>query len=157
MNIIIGKWKGNLETVGLLLLLIIIIVSHVGCSCSRLGTSHLYSIYSDMKEGFQGIHNFTDFASVNSSPPNPQKWEQPDLLVVPGEPLPQGVIDIINRPKQKIPLPSGETDMFSTTNFKGSCCPNSFSNSMGCACMTLGQYKYLNERGGNNSPPQVGF
>jgi hypothetical protein len=42
--------------------------------------------------------------------------------------------------------------LFKHTAFKPECCPNTYSNSMGCACMTTAQYNYLNERGGNNVP-----
>jgi hypothetical protein len=42
--------------------------------------------------------------------------------------------------------------MFKDTPFKPECCPTSFSNSMGCACMTNQQYEYLIHRGGNNVP-----
>ena len=42
--------------------------------------------------------------------------------------------------------------MFANTPFKPECCPNAFSNSSGCACMTGGQFNYLVERGGNNIP-----
>ena len=36
--------------------------------------------------------------------------------------------------------------------FKPECCPNTYTSSMGCACMTVGQYDYLRNRGGNNVP-----
>jgi hypothetical protein len=64
----------------------------------------------------------------------------------------KAVQDFLNRPKQPIPLPEGEMLMFANTEFKGECCPSSFSNSMGCACITLPQYNYLISRGGNNVP-----
>ena len=41
---------------------------------------------------------------------------------------------------------------FKDTKFKPQCCPSSYSNSMGCACINNSQYKYLIERGGNNRP-----
>jgi hypothetical protein len=41
---------------------------------------------------------------------------------------------------------------FKDTKFKPQCCPSSYSNSMGCACIKNSQYKYLIERGGNNVP-----
>ena len=41
---------------------------------------------------------------------------------------------------------------FKDTKFKPQCCPSSYSNSMGCACISNSQYKYLIERGGNNVP-----
>jgi hypothetical protein len=42
--------------------------------------------------------------------------------------------------------------MFANTPFKPECCPNAYSNSSGCACMTTNQYNYLISRGGNNVP-----
>ena len=42
--------------------------------------------------------------------------------------------------------------IFDDTPFKPQCCPTTYSNSMGCACMTMPQYTYLIERGGNNVP-----
>jgi hypothetical protein len=42
--------------------------------------------------------------------------------------------------------------LFKDTAFKPNCCPNTYTNSMGCACMTRTQYDYLNSRGGNNVP-----
>jgi hypothetical protein len=41
---------------------------------------------------------------------------------------------------------------FQNSTFKPECCPNTYSNSMGCACMSGGQYNYLIMRGGNNVP-----
>ena len=49
-------------------------------------------------------------------------------------------------------LIKGELDIFATTEFKAECCPNTFSSSEGCACMTTEQYGYLKNRGGNNVP-----
>jgi len=42
--------------------------------------------------------------------------------------------------------------LFKNTAFKPECCPNTYSNSMGCACMSTKQYNYLENRGGNNVP-----
>jgi hypothetical protein len=79
-------------------------------------------------------------------------WGTSNLEVIPGKPLSKGVQDILNRPKQPIPLPEGQLSMFATTEFKPECCPNAFSNSTGCACMTVDQYNYLINRGSNNVP-----
>uniref|UniRef100_A0A6C0HSR6 Uncharacterized protein n=1 Tax=viral metagenome TaxID=1070528 RepID=A0A6C0HSR6_9ZZZZ len=121
-------------------LLIFIIVMNTGGSCFK------YENYSNMNTN-------NSYASIYTPPPNVSHWSQPTLLIVPNEPLTQGVIDIVSRPKQPIPLPNGQLDMFATTSFSPKCCPNSFSNSMGCACMTLEQKAYLAQRGGNNVPP----
>ncbi len=82
----------------------------------------------------------------------PDTWAMPTLSYSKGTTPSAGAQAILNRPKQPIPLPEGQLDMFATTKFDGECCPNAFSNSMGCACMTTGQLNYLSARGGNNVP-----
>jgi len=79
-------------------------------------------------------------------------WSAPDMTVVPGKPLSDGVKKFLAREPQPVPLPEGELNMFATTPFKPECCPNTYSTSTGCACMTGDQYNYLITRGGNNVP-----
>ena len=79
-------------------------------------------------------------------------WNQPDLVVKCDGSYGKGVADILARPNQPIPLQEGELDIFATTPFKPECCPNFYSNSTGCACMTTDQYNYMQTRGGNNVP-----
>ena len=79
-------------------------------------------------------------------------WNQPDLVVKCDGSYGKGVADILGRQPQPIPLAEGELDVFATTPFKPECCPNFYSNSTGCACMTTDQYNYLQTRGGNNVP-----
>jgi hypothetical protein len=74
------------------------------------------------------------------------------MTVVPGQPLSSGVKQFLAREPQPVPLPEGELFMFANTPFKPECCPNTYSTSQGCACMTGNQYNYLVERGGNNVP-----
>ena len=50
-----------------------------------------------------------------------------------------------------VPLPEGELYMFSKNKFDLTCCPSTYSNSMGCACLSPEQARYLNERGGNRN------
>ena len=54
----------------------------------------------------------------------------------------------------KIPLPEGELFFFNNTKFDTECCPATYSNSQGCACLSQPQYNYLTMRGGNNTPPK---
>lgn len=42
--------------------------------------------------------------------------------------------------------------MFKNAKFAPECCPTTFSNSMGCACITPKLYSELITRGGNNVP-----
>jgi hypothetical protein len=109
------------------------------------------------KEGFVSSNNKAygpEFGS-NKSPGyimRPDTWAQPTLSYSMGTTPSAGAQAILNRPKQPIPLPEGELDVFATTQFKPECCPNAFSTSSGCACMTTEQLGYLHARGGNNVP-----
>jgi hypothetical protein len=96
--------------------------------------------------------DYERYSLGDNSKINTSNWGAPDLTVTPGKPLPQGVQSILNRPEQPVPLPEGELSMFANTEFKPECCPNTYSNGSGCACMTTKQYNYLITRGGNNVP-----
>ena len=108
-------------------------------------------------EGFVGSNNMSsgpEFAAAQSSGyiMNPSKWAMPTLTYSPGTTPSAGVQAIWDRPKQQIPLPEGQLDMLANTEFKPECCPNTYSNSSGCACLDIGSYNFLRERGGNNNP-----
>lgn len=108
------------------------------------------------KEGFVGANtNYgqsSPYDLTSNSTINTSSWSKPDMTVVPGKPLSQGVKDFLAREPQPVPLPEGEMLMFANTPFKPECCPNTYSNSSGCACMTGQQYNYLIQRGSNNVP-----
>jgi len=113
--------------------------------------------FTNMTEGFTGANNSAmgpEFAGARTPDyiMNPSTWSMPTLTYSPGTTPDAGVKAIWDRPKQPIPLPKDELDMFATTPFKPECCPNAYSSSMGCACMTVDQYSYLRERGANNVP-----
>ena len=108
------------------------------------------------KEGFTGANiNYGESSSYSlSSDPviNTSSWDAPNMTVVPGQPLSEGVKKFLAREPQPVPLPEGEMLMFANTPFKPECCPNTYSTSTGCACMTGPQYNYLVMRGKNNVP-----
>ena len=108
------------------------------------------------KEGFVGANTNAGQSSpydlASNKPVNTSSWFGPDLVVQPGQPLSQGVNNILNRPEQPIPLPEGEMLLFANTKFAPEYCPNTYSTSSGCAQMSVGQYNYLKNRGGNNVP-----
>ena len=54
-----------------------------------------------------------------------------------------------------IPLPEGEMFFFKDTKFDSSCCPSTYTSSMGCACLSKKQFQYLTMRGGNNTIPDT--
>jgi len=107
------------------------------------------------KEGFTGANiNYGESSiyNLNSSPVDTSSWSAQNMTVVPGQPLSAGVKAFMARQQQPIPLPEGEMLLFANTPFKPECCPNTYSNSSGCACMTGNQYNYLITRGSNNVP-----
>ena len=108
------------------------------------------------KEGFTGANiNYGEsslYSLNNDQPVDTSSWSAQNMTVVPGQPLSEGVKKFLAREPQPVPLPEGELFMFANTQFKPECCPNTYSNSTGCACMTGDQYNYLVLRGGNNVP-----
>lgn len=52
-------------------------------------------------------------------------------------------------------LEQGEMFMLRDNKFSPECCPSSYSNSMGCACMSKKQNDALNQRGGNRTQPSI--
>jgi len=175
MELTIGPAKFRLEIVILIIIILWILFGHLLCSCcsinfngksysypesmstlsSSLGTS-LSSFSRSLTEGFSAYNNK---ASNNFTPANspayltkPSTWGIPNLTYSPGTTPDAAIQAIWDRPPQPVPLPKGEMYMFATTQFKPECCPNTFTSSTGCACMTVDQYQYLLDRGGNNVP-----
>lgn len=138
----------NIELLTLIFVVYLILMVNTLGSCCRVNS------YS---EGFTGANTNMGLSSGyslnNPEPPiNPDSWNQPNMQVTSGQPLSSGVQNILNRPNQPVPLPDGEMLMFANTEFSPGCCPNTYSNGSGCACMTTGQFNYLTTRGGNNVP-----
>jgi hypothetical protein len=93
-----------------------------------------------LMEGFGAPYTIGGSSSIDTS-----TWVSPDLSNV-ESPASQ---DILNRPEQPVPLPEGRMSFFGSTKFSPECCPNAYSTSSGCACMTMNQYNSLRNRGGN--------
>ena len=168
MNISIGSYHIRFEIAMLIIIIAFIMFGHLMCSCATVSLSEAMSNMQriatvvtnnkgkTMVEGF-AANNFADgpqYAKSGSSGTirNPDTWAAPTLTYSSASHADAGVKKIMDRAAQPVPLPKGELDMFATTPFKPECCPNSYSNSMGCACMTTTQYDYLVDRGGNNVP-----
>ena len=107
-------------------------------------------------EGFTGANiNYGESSLYSLSQDDPvdtSSWSAQNMTVVPGQPLSAGVKAFLERKPTQVPLPEGEMFMFANTEFKPECCPNTYSNSSGCACMDSNSYNYLITRGGNNVP-----
>jgi len=149
MEISIGSYKVRVLILIAIVVVFWIMFGHILCGCCKV---NLFGT-----EGFTGA-NITsmgpEFAATNTPDyiMNPSTWSMPTLTYSPGTTPSAGVQAIWDRPKQQIPLPEGQLDMFATTEFKPECCPNAYSSSTGCACMTMGQYTALRTRFGNNVP-----
>lgn len=159
MEISIGTYKCRLEILIVIIILIWVIFGNLLCSCCKVNLVEYMTTMSmaTLKEGFTAANNiaFTpEFAGAKTPDyiMNPSTWAMPTLTYSKGAKPGAGVKSIWNRPKQPVPLPKDELDMFATTPFAPECCPNAFSSSTGCACMTVNQYNYLRDRGGNNVP-----
>jgi hypothetical protein len=143
----IFSFKINLEVIIIIGVIYIILVLHTFCGCYNKTL---------LVETFTGANinneNSSPYDLTNNKPVNTSTWSSPNLLITPNQPNSPGVQKILNRPEQPVPLPSDELLLFANTKFKPECCPNSYSTSSGCACMTESQYNYLVMRGGNNVP-----
>ena len=113
------------------------------CRCKNMGMS--------MSEGFTSMTELSDY-NIQKKPVNTSSWFAPSLVYNKTRPTNKGIQEIMNRPEQPIPLPKDELLIFANTPFKPECCPGTYSNSTGCACITIPQYSYLIGRGGNNVP-----
>jgi len=154
------KFTFRLEIIILIVVVAWILFGHLVCSCSRMSAREGFNMLSSLfksKEGFSSNNmaytpQYADFKKDDTVIMDPKKWGMPTLLYSPNKKPDKGVQQIWDRKAQPIPLPKDELNMFETTPFKPECCPNTYSNSMGCACMTVDQYNYLRDRGGNNVP-----
>jgi len=168
MNRSIGPFKFRLEIVLLISFIVFLMFGHLLCSCTTVTPYEAFSTVKDIiksvkksakkykLEGF-AANNFAEgpqYAKSGSAGTirNPDTWAAPTLTYSSASHADAAVKKIMDRVPQPLPLPEGELDLFATTPFKPECCPNTYSNSSGCACMTVNQYDYLVDRGGNNVP-----
>ena len=175
MDISIGSYKCRLEFAIIIIFLIVVLFGHTLCACSNVGLLEGFAAATgtatgvkkdgennegdkknEKKEGFSNYKTNAgpQFASNdgNYTYMNSDKWSQPSLVYATGTAPSAGVQSILNRGNNQAPLASGEMDVFANTQFKPECCPNTYSNSQGCACMSTQQYNTLITRGGNNIP-----
>ena len=159
MNLSIGGFKVRVEVLVLVAVVCFLIFSQSAVACSSCDSCNKEGMCSKKhKEGFTShgagfkVSNFSGYSLGDNTPVDTSKWGTPSLVLKKGEKPSEGAQEILNRPPQSVPLPEGQMSMFANTEFKPECCPNTYSNGSGCACMTVNQYNYLVSRGGNNVP-----
>jgi hypothetical protein len=157
MHITIFGFKLDVQLIILACVIYSIMVCSTICGCCKKSAVDTIKIVSSTaKEGFSNSINQmgghqSDFYTLGSDPVDSSTWGAPDYssMSTPDS------IEFLNRPKQPVPLPEGQMNFFDTTKFSLDCCPNTYSTSSGCACMTLDQKNYLQSRG--NSSPESEF
>jgi hypothetical protein len=151
MYITLFGYKLNLQILVLIGIMYLVIIGSTVCGCCNTNikdgmttvTNMLGSSFAEnqkLMEGFGAPYTIGGSSSIDTS-----TWVSPDLSNV-ESPASQ---DILNRPEQPVPLPEGRMSFFGSTKFSPECCPNAYSTSSGCACMTMNQYNSLRNRGGN--------
>ena len=127
------KLNFRIEIILLVIILILLLVAPMILSC----TNHSpYTLLEGFVEGFvSGVANTLEEKKTKSITPTPT-------------PSPKEGFTNHKKHKSKSDIPL----IFDNTKFSPQCCPNTYSNSMGCACLSMPQYRYLIERGGNNVP-----
>ena len=102
---------------------------------------------NDKKEGFVNLSN----NELNIDDSYTMGWVQTAKRYASG----MGNKNRLNTYKDNIgtpvPLPEGELFFFTDNKFKPECCPSTYSDSMGCACLSQDQVDYINQRGGNRT------
>ena len=137
----------NVELLILICVIYLILVVNTLGSCCKLSNKESFTP-ANTNYGESKLYSISD----PTPPINPASWNTPNMVITPGQPISKGAQQILDRPKQPIPLPEGQMMLFADTEFKPQCCPNTYSTGAGCACMTVDQLNYLNARGGNNIP-----
>ena len=118
-------------------ILYVLLMGHSVCSCSAINTT---------KEGFQSESQFSKYTD-NTYNINTSSWGGANMTLSNGQPNSKEAQRVLNRPKQPVPLAPNQMLVFETTEFKPECCPNTYTTSKGCACMSLDQYSFLSSRG----------
>ena len=162
------KFNFRAEIILLVIILILLLFAPMVLSCTN---NSPYTLMESFVEGFvEGMSNTLEQekaaklanTSIPTSTTTPtarttptaiatklsQKKTNPTPLEFTNEKDTTGTEGFTNYKKYKSEIPL----IFDNTKFSPKCCPNTYSNSIGCACMSMPQYRYLIERGGNNVP-----
>ena len=156
MNITILGLKCRAEIMVLCIVVGFVIASFTICSCAKISPEVCKKVLSESKdvvtEGFRKISDIADAAAVNyqMGMDNPGSWAQKAA----GYASDMGYNTVLsshaNYKGTEVPL-QGTLNFFKDNAFKPECCPSTYTSSTGCACTSVAQLNYLNQRGGNRT------
>ncbi len=162
MEFSIFGMKCRLEIIITCIIIGFIIASFTVCSCSKLSPVQYIDVLKKstpvLKEGFAKISDIANAASVNYSmgKDNPGSWMQKAL----GYAGDMGYNTVLarnaNNKGTTVPLQDAVPPtmvFFRDNSFTPECCPSTYSSSTGCACTSVSQLNFLNQRGGNRTFP----
>jgi len=138
--------KISIRNLILILVIGMFIGTNVWCSCS-----------GGILEGFHSGKNIA-MAGLDYSMGKgvPVSWKDKGLVETDTANTPNNQYSHLkNNTSGDVPLPEGELLLFNENRFDPSCCPSTYSNSSGCACISSEQMQYLNERGGNRTSNDI--
>lgn len=156
MNISILGLKCRVEIVIASIIVGFVIASFTICSCAKLTPEGCAKVMKEskgvVKEGFEKISDIANAASLNyqMEADNQGSWTQKAL----GYASDMGYNTVLSKHANykgtEVPL-QNTMFFFKNNAFKPECCPSTYSSSSGCACTSISQLNYLNQRGGNRT------
>lgn len=140
MDFKIAGFTFNLFNSILFLVLGMLIGVHTLCSCSTVS----------IKEGLQMLADAAPVDDKMTMNHGKESWTAKALQYAGN----MGYNTILQKHENykgtKVPL-EGTMLYFKDNEFKPECCPSTYSTGDGCACTSVPQIEYLNERGGNRT------
>ena len=123
---------------------------------AKATATQAFTTGDNKKEGFEVRQpvGFADIVESKGDSWNLSKWVKNALRYSKGMGNENKLDSYKYNTGPPIPLPEGELFFFTNTKFDSECCPATYSNSQGCACLSQPQYNYLMMRAGNNTPPK---
>lgn len=156
MNITILGLKCRAEIVILSIVVGFVIASFTICSCAKISPEACKKVLSEstgvVTEGFRKISDIADAASLNyhMNADQPGSWSQKAMGYASDMGYNTVLASHANYKGTEVPL-QGTMNFFKNNSFKPECCPSTYTSSTGCACTSVAQLNYLNQRGGNRT------
>lgn len=156
MNITILGLKCRAEIVVLSIVVGFVIASLTLTSCVKISPEACKKVLSEsngvVTEGFRKISDIADAASLNynMNGDQPGSWSQKAMGYASDMGYNTVLASHANYKGTEVPL-QGTLNFFKNNSFKPECCPSTYTSSTGCACTSVAQLNYLNQRGGNRT------